>query len=245
MTGLYFYDNSVVEIAKQVKPSPRGELEITDVNNAYLQRGDLHVSLLGRGFAWLDTGTHDSLMEASHFVQTIEARQGLKVACLEEIAYHQGWLTSRATVGTGRGAEQDRLRPVPAAPAAPGGGPVNVIETALPGVLIIEPKAFGDHRGFFLETFQVERYREAGITLPFVQDNHSRSQRGVLRGLHFQKTRPQGKLVSVSRGAVYDVAVDIDPGVGDLRPASWASSSTTTTTASCGCRPGMRTGSAC
>jgi dTDP-4-dehydrorhamnose 3,5-epimerase len=88
---------------------------------------------------------------------------------------------------------------------------VNVIETALPGVLIIEPKAFGDHRGFFLETFQVERYREAGITLPFVQDNHSRSQRGVLRGLHFQKTRPQGKLVSVSRGAVYDVAVDIDP----------------------------------
>ena len=88
---------------------------------------------------------------------------------------------------------------------------MNVVETALPGVLIIEPKAFGDHRGFFLETFQVERYRDAGITLPFVQDNHSRSQRGVLRGLHFQKTRPQGKLVSVSRGAVYDVAVDIDP----------------------------------
>ena len=88
---------------------------------------------------------------------------------------------------------------------------MKIIETALPGVLIIEPRVFGDHRGFFLETFQVERYREAGITLPFVQDNHSRSQRGVLRGLHFQKTRPQGKLVSVSRGAVYDVAVDIDP----------------------------------
>lgn len=88
---------------------------------------------------------------------------------------------------------------------------MNVIETALPGVLIIEPRVFGDHRGFFKETFQVERYREAGIELPFVQDNHSRSAKGVLRGLHLQKTRPQGKLVSCSRGAVYDVAVDVNP----------------------------------
>tara|TARA_R110001592_G_scaffold53617_8_gene164422 strand:+ start:1514 stop:2065 length:552 start_codon:yes stop_codon:yes gene_type:complete len=88
---------------------------------------------------------------------------------------------------------------------------MKVIETILPGVLIIEPKVFGDQRGFFTETFQVERYREVGVELPFVQDNHSRSPRGVLRGLHFQRTRPQGKLVRVSRGAVYDVAVDIDP----------------------------------
>jgi len=88
---------------------------------------------------------------------------------------------------------------------------MKVSETNLPGVLIIEPKAFGDHRGFFLETFQAERYREAGIEFPFVQDNHSRSQRGVLRGLHLQHNQPQGKLVSVSRGAVFDVAVDIDP----------------------------------
>lgn len=92
VTGLYFYDNDVVQIAENIKPSPRGELEITSVNNEYLRRGKLHVEKLGRGYAWLDTGTHESMLDAANFIHTIETRQGLQVACLQEIAYTNGWL---------------------------------------------------------------------------------------------------------------------------------------------------------
>ena len=93
VTGLYFYDKDVVKLAKQVNPSPRGELEITDLNKIYLEQGKLNVVTMQRGFAWLDTGTHDSLLEASNFIQTVEKRQGIKIACLEEIALHKGWMT--------------------------------------------------------------------------------------------------------------------------------------------------------
>jgi glucose-1-phosphate thymidylyltransferase len=110
VTGLYFYDNNVVEMAKKVKPSHRGELEITTLNQMYMERGDLNVELLGRGFAWLDTGTHESLLEAAMFVETIEKRQGYKIACLEEIAWNNGWLSNEQVMQTAKALSKNSYR---------------------------------------------------------------------------------------------------------------------------------------
>jgi glucose-1-phosphate thymidylyltransferase len=105
--GLYFYDNQVIEIAKNIQPSARGEIEITSVNNEYLRRGQLHVELLGRGMAWLDTGSYDGLLEASNFIETVQKRQGLYVACIEEIAYRNGWISKEQLIEVANGFKTD------------------------------------------------------------------------------------------------------------------------------------------
>ena len=196
VTGLYFYDNDVVEIAKNIKPSPRGELEITDVNKAYLERGDLSVELMGRGFAWLDTGTHESLLEAAQYIETVQRMQNVMVANLEEIAWRMGYISEEAV----------RELAQPLKKNAYGKYLLKLVGDkkieAIPGMLEFDIPVHGDNRGWFKENFQKEKMLPLGFPEKFfaegkLQNNVSFSRKNVLRGLHAE---PWDKYISVADG---------------------------------------------
>jgi hypothetical protein len=209
VTGLYFYDTQVCDIAAKLKPSPRGELEITDLNRIYLEKGQLKVEIMGRGMAWLDTGTHESLLEAGQFIEVIEKRQGLKVACPEEVAWRRNGSDDAQLATLAEPLAKSQYGQYLQNLLKYGVQRMKVIATAIPDVVLLEPKVFGDERGFFFESWNKRTFAELGIDADFVQDNHSKSQKNVLRGLHYQIEHAQGKLVRVTSGEVYDVAVDL------------------------------------
>ena len=223
VTGLYFYDNDVVEIAKNIKPSPRGELEITDVNKAYLERGDLSVELMGRGFAWLDTGTHESLLQASQYIETVQRLQNVQVANLEEIAYRMGYITKEQVYELAQSLKKKRIRTI----FAPFDWRSLMTEQffekelaarkieAIPGLMEFDIPVRGDNRGWFKENFQKEKMLPLGFPESFfaegkLQNNISFSRKNVLRGLHAE---PWDKYISVAdEGKVLGTWVDLREG---------------------------------
>ena len=234
VTGMYFYDNRVVEFAKSLKPSARGEIEITDINEMYLHAGDLEVRFMGRGYAWMDTGTVDALNHAANFIKTLENNQNIIISAPEEIAYNSRWITKNQLLESanlhGKSKYGEHLRRVAegqvlysshfgerpywgrdADSSWKGSLMKEVTDVKLPGVKIITPKAIGDNRGGFMESYSKRDLEEAGIYVEFVQDNRSYSaKKGIVRGLHFQKNpRCQAKLLACLKGRIMDVAVDL------------------------------------
>ncbi len=224
VTGLYFYDNRCVSYAEKIRPSERGELEITDLNNLYLQAGSLKVHPLGRGFMWLDTGTTGALLSAANFIEIIQTRQNIVISSPEEIAYVSGWIDKehllRAADAYGKSLYGKHLREVADERllyAAPERAAIQCEKTGLRDVLVLLPRVYGDHRGWFYESYAKRDLEALGIRGDFVQDNHSFSARkNTLRGLHFQNNPcAQAKLIRCSRGAILDVVVDLRRGSSD------------------------------
>ena len=213
VTGLYFYDNTVASRARALKPSPRGELEITDLNRLYLNEGLLEVKLLGRGMAWLDTGTFDSLLQASNFIATLEQRQGLSASCIEEIAYKNGFISRDQLIGLATPLAKSQYGQYLLKVANERSSMMKVLKTKFPGLLIIEPDVFSDERGYFFESYNNQKFWLNNITYEPVQDNESCSSKGVIRGLHYQEEPfAQAKLIRVIEGRIFDVALDIRRG---------------------------------
>lgn len=216
VTGLYFYDKRVVDFGKKVKPSARGELEITDLNRMYLEDGTLNVKLLGRSYACLDTGTMDNMDEASEFVQMIEKRQNIRISALEEIDYHYNWIDKHTLLDSaekyGKSPYGENLKKVIEGKLyTKQGFSKNIIKTDIEDVIIIEPNVCDDHREWFTETYSKAKFKKLCICPDFIQYNHSMSaQKGKLRGLHFQMNPwAQTKLATCTKGMILDVPVDL------------------------------------